>query len=268
MRRSLGQPRGMKRVFLHVAPLSEGTWLAHPAALRGLWLQLQVYCTAQENGGRIVGAKGWRSEQWHLILGAGGNLGAVGRLATAELVRWDGEDLIVLGYDTDAEVGYQRQREGGRTGGVRSAERRAERDPEGLDPQAESSSHPATPASSQGSRLAVGNGGAESSEAREGPDWTGPPRAPASASPDYLIRLHADAFRAHRGVPYALARGDRRQVEAVLAKHPGIGADVGAWPVVVGGFVKQAPDPDLLYLLRHLVERAGGSGDARWGAQP
>jgi hypothetical protein len=173
MRRSLGAPVGLKRVFLRTSVLQEASWLAHPAALRGYWTQLQAYCSAQENGGRLSGARAWGSQHWRMILGNGGSVRVVARLIAAGLAEWAGDDLLVSGYDTDAEDGYQRKREGGRAGGTASAQRRAQRETEDQAGLGSSPSNASSNASSIPRTTAVEDRTAEASSAERGQDGEG-----------------------------------------------------------------------------------------------
>lgn len=185
MRPLTGAPRGMKRVFLQVAPLLEGTWLALPASLRGFWLQLQAYASAQENGGRIAGAKSWRSPQWLMTLGAGGKPATITALVSEGLARWDGDDLVIVGYDLDAQAGYQRRRESGRQGGQVSAQRRAQREAEGGAVPGPVLSKPSSGPDGNAEGSAVENGAAEASTAGTGAGESGPvPWGMAAGSPD------------------------------------------------------------------------------------
>lgn len=205
MRLSPGAPRGLKRVFLRVAPLLEGSWLAHPASLRGFWTQLQVYCSAQENGGRLTGARAWRSTQWHMVLGSGGGLKTVARLVDSELAVWEGKDLIVSGYDTDAEDGYQRKREGGRAGGTMSAQRRVHSETEDQATLGASPSKASSNADTIPRRTAEEDRTAEASRAERGPDGEG--GAKESGGPASGGRVGPDEFVARFGFEYRRAFG-------------------------------------------------------------
>jgi hypothetical protein len=184
VRRS-GAPRGLKRVFLHTADLLDGAWLALPASLRGFEIQLQAYCAAQENGGRITRAKRWGTSQWLMTLGRGGNAKVVAALASAGLVEWDGDDLIVFRYDRDAEEGYQKRRENGRAGGIEAAKRRAQQT-EGRDEPSEPPSNTTadtatntTGRAEEESRVPLGGGGSGEEKAVKA---LPPPRARSSGT--------------------------------------------------------------------------------------
>jgi hypothetical protein len=203
MRRSLGAPVGLKRVFLRTSLLLEASWLAHPASLRGYWTQLQVYCSAQENGGRLSSVRAWGSQHWRMVLGNGGSVRVVARLIAAGLAEWAGDDLIVSGYDTDAEDGYQRKREGGRAGGTASAQRRAQRE---IEDQAALGPSPTNASSNAGSiprTTAVEGRTAEASSAERGQDEDG--RAKEGGAPTRAVRVGPDDFIARFGSEYRRA---------------------------------------------------------------
>jgi hypothetical protein len=226
MRSDLGAPRGLKRVFLRVAPLLEGSWLALPAALRGFWAQLQVYCSAQENGGRLAGARAWGSLQWRMVLGAGGSLKAVERLVDADLAAWEGGDLVVDGYDTEAEDGYRRKRTGGQVGGMVSAQRRAQREDEARTEPVAPSSNGATNASSNGSRITVEDREAEGRSAGSGAAKAGGVASrgagmiAGASGPDpsrsdgEAVTLFKELHYAHFGAPYVPTSADTMGMRA------------------------------------------------------
>jgi len=215
------QPRGMKRAFLRVAQFLEGPWLALPASKRGFACQLHVYCAAQENGGRILGAKSWGSTQWRLVLGHGGSLSVVDGLVKATLVDWDGDDLLLNGYDVPAEDGYRRKREAGRLGGMRSAAAaRLAGDAEG---QADGGPPPSIGALDRygaSSRIAVNLSGGEPISGAEGMGSSGIVRplkaVPVSpekmseipANPDEALRLFCAIFEHRHGAPYTITAAD------------------------------------------------------------
>lgn len=173
MRVLTGPPRGMKRVYLQVAPLLEGSFLALPASLRGYWCQLQVYCSNQENGGRIASVKRWTSQHWRMILGAGGSLRIVARLVAEELAAWDGDDLVVAGYDADAQRGYEQKRLGGKAGGIATARRKAKREAGSDVPPDARATKPPSNAVGIGRGSAVEEGGEEARTGRVGIAGTG-----------------------------------------------------------------------------------------------
>ncbi len=73
---------------------------ADPAA-RGVWVSLNSYCATEENGGRIVGCKAWNDRKWMVCADATG--AEVQATVAAELAAWDGDDLVVFGYDIVGE---------------------------------------------------------------------------------------------------------------------------------------------------------------------
>jgi hypothetical protein len=96
------------------------------------WLFLMTYCAGQENGGRIVGARGWNDRKWTKL--AGLSLRRVGGVGADELPaekpadaptglwRWEGDDLVVEYYPVEQESRLRKQRRGGAIGGKKRAE--------------------------------------------------------------------------------------------------------------------------------------------------
>jgi hypothetical protein len=140
-----------------------------------------------------------------MVLGNGGSVRVVARLVAAGLAEWAGEDLIVSGYDTDAEDGYQRKREGGRVGGTISAQRRAQRETEdqaalGPPPSNTSSNAGTTPR-----RTAVEDRRAEASRAEKGQEEDGGATDGKASSggvrvgpDDFIARFRSEFRRALR----------------------------------------------------------------------
>lgn len=100
-------------------------WVGADAAARGAWVSVAGYCADEENGGRIVAAKRWLERLWQHRVGC--TLPEIEHAIALELARWDGDDLIVEGYDLRGEQAYQDKRSQARTGGERSGEVRRER---------------------------------------------------------------------------------------------------------------------------------------------
>jgi hypothetical protein len=87
---------------------------------RATWLCLLRYCAGQENGGRIRDCKAWADRKWQQLC----------RVTKTEIERasklwkWKGDDLIVFAYPSDQEAVILAKREGGRVGGLKSAQTR------------------------------------------------------------------------------------------------------------------------------------------------
>ncbi|MCZ6870523.1 MAG: hypothetical protein O7G84_13560 [Gammaproteobacteria bacterium] len=107
-----------------------GTWLgSDPAALDatdaalGAWLRLQVLASEMELGeggedlgeGRIPSCAEWSDRAW--LRAVGTDRAAVDTVVAAKLARWDGNDLLVGGYDRKGQAAIEAKREGGKKGG-------------------------------------------------------------------------------------------------------------------------------------------------------
>ena len=110
----------MEWINLHSSVLGAPEFLLSTETERGTWLCLLGYCCTQENGGKIVGAKGWPAAAWPQIC----------RVASKSVTRasalwaWDGEDLVLRYYPIEKETEVQAKREAARSGGLRSGEAR------------------------------------------------------------------------------------------------------------------------------------------------
>ena len=79
----------------------------------GAWVFLMNYCAAQENGGRVVGAKDRKDAFFDRSL-------KVSRYVLeteSHLWKWEGADLVVQFYNLEAEESYKKKREAGKRGG-------------------------------------------------------------------------------------------------------------------------------------------------------
>jgi hypothetical protein len=96
---------------------------------RATWFNLSLWCAQQENGGRIVGAAGWKDRQWQQTCGV--MLKEVQQ--SPGLLRWDGNDLLVWNYPKAQEDEVIAKRKAGRRtaemrwGATRSADDSATR---------------------------------------------------------------------------------------------------------------------------------------------
>jgi hypothetical protein len=89
---------------------------------RATWLNLMGYCSEQENGGAIDGAKDWKDRRWMQTCGV--TLAEVE--SSSDLWRWEGDCLIVWNYPVTKENEVRAKREGGKLGGKASGEARRE----------------------------------------------------------------------------------------------------------------------------------------------
>lgn len=88
----------------------QGTFLRSVAfkdadmAARGAWVTLAGHCADQENGGRIVACQAWNDRQW--LSRTDCMRGDVEHAVRSELARWDGADLVLVGYDVQSEAAF------------------------------------------------------------------------------------------------------------------------------------------------------------------
>lgn len=80
----------------------------------GTWIRLLKYCGKIENGGRITGARLWKSCGWIRTVGITEE--EVHREA-AGLWKFEDDDLVVFGYPADQEEKVRKNRENGKLGG-------------------------------------------------------------------------------------------------------------------------------------------------------
>lgn len=81
-----------------------GDWLRRPAFKgaepvdKGIWLSLLIWCYEDRNGGKIRSCRDWTDRVWLSMVGV---IPKELERQSPELWRWDGNDLIVAGYDED-----------------------------------------------------------------------------------------------------------------------------------------------------------------------
>lgn len=108
----------MNFLNLHVSTLESSEVLGSDDFSVVRWLKLLRYCVVQENGGTIKGCRGWKTQMWQHICGATKEQID----ASALLLKWRGQDLVVFGYPVEQERVQQAKRKGGAEGGKRRAE--------------------------------------------------------------------------------------------------------------------------------------------------
>jgi len=84
----------------------------------GIWTYLMSYCAAQENGGRIEGARNRKDAFFDRSLKVSRTI----LEQESQLWAWEKEDLVVSFYSIEAEQNYQKKREHGQRGGKKKAE--------------------------------------------------------------------------------------------------------------------------------------------------
>jgi hypothetical protein len=73
-----------------------------PSSIRGTWISLFGVALEHETRGRLLGARDWTDREW--FIATGDSLSDVEAVASVGLAVWDGDDLIVAGYDPDSEL--------------------------------------------------------------------------------------------------------------------------------------------------------------------
>ena len=107
---------------------SPSVFLGCDPVARATWFCVLAYCADQENGGTLAGAKAWKDRQWQQLCGV--TLAEVD--ASAPLLAWEGDDLIVWSYPNSAQAQLEAKRKGGRKGGLSSAKARVEAKPQAM----------------------------------------------------------------------------------------------------------------------------------------
>ena len=130
----------MEWLNLHTSVLDHEAFAIAEDAQCGTWLRLMRYCIGQENGGRIRGAATWPERKWTMICRVNHAI----LLEKCDLWSITGEDVVVWGYPKSKQAEVQAKREGGRIGGLRSAQARANQNPKAP------SSSPSSSASTEG----------------------------------------------------------------------------------------------------------------------
>lgn len=94
----------MAKITVEFAPMPLAPIRQRPhvdPVLWGYWALLLKHCWETKNGGYLVGARTWSSAA--CVRTFGGERGVFEALAAEGLVRWDGDDLIVVHYVVEAE---------------------------------------------------------------------------------------------------------------------------------------------------------------------
>jgi len=76
----------------------------------GTWLLALAYCCEQENNGRIKSAKSWKTRQLQRAVGITHKEVS----AAFRLLKWDGDDLVVLFYPNEKQAEVEAKRAAGR----------------------------------------------------------------------------------------------------------------------------------------------------------
>jgi hypothetical protein len=104
----------MNWINLALAFLEDRAFEAADTLDAGAWLRLLKYCGKVENGGRITGARLWKSCEWIRVVGVTDD--EVHREAPG-LWKFEADDLVVFGYPADQEEKVKANRRNGKLGG-------------------------------------------------------------------------------------------------------------------------------------------------------
>lgn len=112
----------MNYLNLNISTLRAPEFLGSEPVARATWLCVVGYCIDQENNGRVLACKGWKDRQWQQTCGV--TLEEVN--ASAPLLAWDGDDLVVWRYPLAHQAKCETNRENGRAGGLSKSQAKAE----------------------------------------------------------------------------------------------------------------------------------------------
>lgn len=110
----------MDYLNLHTSTLDDARLAASGDSHIATWLRLLRYSIGQENNGVLRYAQSWNEKRWLLVC----RIEKATVLQESELWHWRGGDLVVWAYPKAKQKLVRAQREGGRVGGRRKAEKR------------------------------------------------------------------------------------------------------------------------------------------------
>lgn len=91
------------------------TFKRAPLAARGVWLQLSILCAKEENRGTVQGARQFDETTW--IMACGFKRKDIEVAVAAGILAWEGDALVILGYDQTGEDKHAFNRQVGNLGG-------------------------------------------------------------------------------------------------------------------------------------------------------
>jgi hypothetical protein len=112
----------MNWINIETKTLRSPEYIGADPVQRATWLNLLGYCSEQENGGVIGGAKDWKDRRWMQTCGV--TLSEVA--AASELWAWEGDSLVLWNYPVTKEHEVRAKRDAGKRGGKASGEARRE----------------------------------------------------------------------------------------------------------------------------------------------
>ena len=99
----------MKYINKEVSTYRHPIYVGCEPVARATWWNVLCLCCELENGGRLAGAKGWNDRVWQQT--AAVMLSEVN--ASAPLLTWDGDDLVVWGYPGKVQARLEASADGG-----------------------------------------------------------------------------------------------------------------------------------------------------------
>jgi hypothetical protein len=115
----------MRYAAVHIAILRQPPALLADDSVIGAWVRLIAYASEHELGdfdaagefieARIEGARAWTDRQWGAAINT--DLEGVESTIKAGMARWDGQDLLVFGYNLASQKSYDASRTNGKKGG-------------------------------------------------------------------------------------------------------------------------------------------------------
>lgn len=187
----------MEWLNIHIAQhLRSPSAIGSTPAELGTWLRVMAYCAEQENGGRITGGALWKDRQWQQLCAV-----TMRELRAADrLIAFDGDDVVVNGYDREKEAEVVRSRRRARNGAMARWGHRA---------GAQADARACARADAQAS--AEQEGEVEEERNRKAP---ASPPSPASTTPTTAPRIHRVDLIDKAQAAAALTSGD---IERLLA---------------------------------------------------
>jgi hypothetical protein len=110
----------MQYVNIKLSVLKSPEFIQAEPVQRATWLSLLSYCCDQENSGVIKDCRLWKDRTWQQVC----SVTASEVQQECDLFWFQGDDLFIFEYPVSAEVAVKQKREGGRAGGLKSAQTR------------------------------------------------------------------------------------------------------------------------------------------------
>lgn len=112
----------MNWINIQTSFLRSPEFMSATSSQQSAWLKLLGYCSDQENGGVIKGAKQWQAMQWCYACCV-----TFEEVSTSSpLWKWSGDDFILHAYPKSKEDEVRAKRDSGKRGGKHSGKARRE----------------------------------------------------------------------------------------------------------------------------------------------